>query len=543
MALKEGVNPGQFDSRFNRRAFIKGLAVLAGGTIVSGAVNSLGPFKTLLAAPENKAQTADILTSFADIISDETAQRANPDEIGGFTLTDDGSGNSIIWVNAAKVNDPNDPFILYGLKFNSSTGKYEKIKYCTAAISAQSVGVVGLNVVVGGQSTTEWNTTAALSSTDGGHNLNALDTKIPRGQIKEVVPIPGTTKMILNVVNNGSIASSGYSIVDYSTGEAYALTGGTGGGLIVSKVWTDPGTGHLMVRTYSKNHPALDGYLRTDIDLTAKSRTTTNLHDEDGSTHGFFATADNNGNLTKLIRNNDVQSIREITVYDNPDSPGETKTTLSYSNWLDGRGIPNYFNGSLNIRSLYIIGNTVYAAGGYNTADGSQNRAVLISWDIGQDPSVNPAALKVFPLEQNVQSAITKQGDLKWGQFNGKYGFIAKINGVGLRFIETNADGTPLNNPTIIYLKTGEAYVPPTATPTVSPSASPTSEPSATPTTSATISPSLTSTATITIPSPTSTERAIPPTASTVTPTRTPTPPGITPRLYIPAVYRNNSGN
>ena len=301
-------------------------------------------------------------------------------------------------------------------------------------------------------------------------------------------------KILINVNENTLL------IYNLATEQYEELTGDTAdlhlsSGMILGHVDSNSITAYIV----SSN----GGYQIITIDLTDNNKVTVGKHQEGMWVDGFTIKKDVSGNAEEVILME--SGLYTFKRYD-PNTHALIQSISSYNHWLDTKPIPDLMPSSLGIWSLYYDENSgkIFGAGYYSTND-SENKAVVVSWNLGDDPTSDPSLIDYIPLASDADSGITGRNGMRFGEINGVKGLYFKISSSneeisGLAFQQIGESGEFVGP--VRWPNKGLGSLSPTPTPTVEPTPTPTTEP----------------------PTP------------TVEPT--PTPPVLEHKQYLPAIFR-----
>ena len=436
----------------SRRDFLKAAGMVGAAVLAN---RYLGPLVGVEGAPLPLG--ADVI--FSNLKKEQEALEAKPDTVYGWTFKTDAAGGVTDFyaiTEAYSQDDKRTPLGRYLFKssLDATTGKFSKFNPISSKlpIAATSIAVYGNALLLGGAEKFPEvsNVTALLYIPDDKPFTPITQVTLLanyNGGINEIKLLPNTAKAILSApgfelrgsqltfdFNTLKAVQEGWSNSDY----------GTRGDLVIAST---------LDRKARFLSPALTsslswGYVDTTRDPVSGQVLSVQLkHPEVSYALGLAVTKDQAG-LVKEILIPNIDSVL-YTIDDKTDS---VKSSVFVGGWLNGRNIPNSDINSLTLGQIQVIGNNVWSAGTYQSLIDASQRALLLNWPLGSNPGIDPSILKVYQLEDKKPSGVK---DMQFGIFNGKFGLIKHIFGMGLAFTETATDGTSLPGVKPIYIGQG----------------------------------------------------------------------------------------
>lgn len=478
----------------NRREFMR-LSLTTG---LGAAALLFAPELLTKISPEKKAlaeSSADVL--FKDVERSYEEMKADPKFTGGFFIAPDG----ILVFCVPDVKEWYDPNELYISELNGGNklGEFKHISlfegvdvWGKSIVSTNGVD----NISVGGKEVLSKKPVHAIIKGDVIKELNVPRTE---GGLYEQILFNGDKILI-------SVNTETLLIYNLTTEQYEELTGDTvdlhlASGMTLGHVDSNSITAYIT----SSNR----GYQIITIDLTDNNKVTVGKHQEGMWVDGFTIKKNNiTGDAEEVI-------LMESGLYTFKRYDANTHTLIqsisSYDHWLDTKPIPDLMPGSLGIWSLHYDESSgkIFGAGYYSTND-SKSKAIVVSWNLGDDPTSDPSVIDYVPLAPDAESIITGQNGMKFGEINGVKGLYFKISSsneviAGLAFQQIGESGEFVGP--VRWLAEGLGALSPDPTPTTEP------------------------------PTPT-----VEPTPTTEPPTPivepTPTPPVLKHKQYLPAIFR-----
>lgn len=460
------MNPQEVEGvpeKVSRRQFLINVAVVGGSFVVTSA---LPPSIMRLLENEVLADSppADVL--FKNVEKSYEEMKAYPKFTGGFYVDTDGI--LVFCVPDGKEwYDPNELYISE-LNGGNKLGEFEHIELIPGdSFLGESIVPYGADMisVAGRKSVSEEDPIHVLRENSTIEELNVPRTE---GGLYEQIFFNGD-KILINV-NTDTLL-----IYNLATEQYEELTGDTVD-LHLSSGMT---LGHVDSNSITAYIVSLNGgYQIISIDLTDNNKITVGKRQEGMWIDGFTIKKNEiTGDAEEVLLME--SGLHTFKKYD-ANTHALIQSISSYDHWLDTKPIPDLMPGSLSIYSLYHDENSgkIFGAGYYSTND-SKNKAVVVSWNLGDNPTSNSSLIDYVPLASDAYSIITGNGSMKFGEINGVKGLYFKVSSsseeiAGLAFQQIGESGEFVGP--VRWLAKGLGSLSSDPTPTVEPTP-PTVEP------------------------------------------------------------------